>query len=226
MRPPTNKRGGCRCVTDTSIEGPSSLTKGQVEGTYEPDKAGIETGAAINAGMIFRKPIKECRKLASAAFLGYLAMDVLNPPTGSVWGEFNDRTVSGESIKKLKNKFLTDLANCDEETAMFVGVKKAWVSNLEDAKREIDGMYIEELPLLQLTAAGENSILLEKLWFFSGNHRRTALQEIVDDLKKGLGEDGTGLMLKEKERDELKAKIEKSSRWAVKLYDRGVWSSL
>jgi hypothetical protein len=194
--------------------------------TQEANKTGVETGAAINAGMIFRKPIKECRMLAANAFLGYLAMDVLNPPTGSMWGRFNDRQVDEGSIRKLKKMFHTDLANCDEETAMFIGVKKAWISNIEDVKKEIDKIYIDQLPLLVLTPAGEAAILTEKLWFFSGNHRRTALREYVDELQNKLGEDGQGLLLEEKERNAVKAKIEKSTRWAVKLYDRGLCSLL
>jgi hypothetical protein len=174
--------------------------------------------------LIFRKSIKDCRVLAANAFLGYLAMDVLNPPKGSMWGRFNDRKVDEGSIRKLKKMFYTDLANCDEETAMLVGVKKGWVENLNDTKREIDKIYINELPLLVLTAAGEAAIVTEKLWFFSGNHRRTALQQYVDELQKRLGEDGKGLLLEKKEREEVFEKLGKSTRWAVKLYDRGLCS--
>jgi hypothetical protein len=191
-------------------------------GTFEPEKAGINTGAGVNAGLIFRKPIKECKKLAGRAFLGYLAMDVLNPPTGSVWGEFNDRIVDEESIKKLKIKFLEDLANCDEDTTMSVAVKKAWVSNLEKSTRDVDSIYIHELPLLELTPEGETAIPQEKLWFFSGNHRRTALQRYVDELKKGLGEEDGVMLGSEEDRKALREKIRMSSRWAVKMYDRGL----
>jgi hypothetical protein len=116
----------------------------------------VNTGEGINAGIIFRMPIKECKKKAAAASLGYLAMDVLNPPKGTIWGQFNDRKVDEESLKTLVEKYKQDFLNCDEDTAMWVGIKKSWVKNVGEAKKteELVGMDIDELPMLELTLEG------------------------------------------------------------------------
>ena len=174
-------------------------------------------------------PLRDCKKKAAEAFLGFFAMDVLNPPKGSVWGRFNDRTMDPPSIKTLTDKYKNRLDNCDLDTAMSAAVKASWVKNLGAVKtsEEVMALSIEELPMLELTPEGEKAILKEKLWFFSGNHRRTALKIHVDTLTKALEEEGVGAAASQQERNALidaaKMKIEMSSRWAVRIYDRGEW---
>jgi hypothetical protein len=207
-----------------SVHGEESLMEGQKDDGYDPEAGEVVTGEGINAGIIFRMPVKDCEKKAAGALLGYLAMNVLDPPKGTTWGNFNDRPVDEPTVRKLVTKYKTDLVNCDEKTAMWAGVKKSWVKNLGEAKKteELAGMYIHELPLLVLTPEAEKAILKEKLWFFSGNHRRTALEKYVDGLKKEAERTTVGTVPAEVDASHpMKEKIDMSSRWAVKLYDRG-----
>jgi hypothetical protein len=177
--------------------------------------------------------------------LGYLSIDVMNPPKGTVWGHFNDRQVDGGQVEKLLVKYKTNVDNCTSSTAMRVAVKSAWVTNLSAAMANVMGKTIDEVPMLEFTpealAEFADDDVNHGLWMLSGNHRRIALRkhlEVVETDLATLQENHAAVEERirvegfKKEVEDERIKLEEdilqreqtiamSSRWAVEVYNRG-----
>ena len=159
--------------------------------------------------------------MAKKALLGYMAMEVVNPPRGVKWGAVNNRPLDAASVEKLVKRYESNLSNCHETTAMWGAVKKRWVKNIDKLKDDLTGLDIDKLPLLELTTEGEKEIRPDNLWMFSGNHRRAALVKFVDNRRKKLEERMEQTPMDTAFEKKETQDIDMNSRWAVKLYDRG-----
>ena len=75
--------------------------------------------------------VTELRGKIQDALLGYLAMDLIDPPEGACWGQFNDRPIELKWIKDLTRSFQEDgVDNCIDKTAIEVAVRPdAWLKN-------------------------------------------------------------------------------------------------
>lgn len=230
----------------------------------------MDTGDIVDAKIFFGEEKDTLKKIKESSFIGYLKMNIVNPPEGTTWGYFNDRPVNQAWVSGLAEMFVNDkLHNCEERYAMDIAVNRSWVNNLVDAEsiRELSGKDLQHMPQLQLTTEGQRAILEDGLWVMGGNHRRLALISYVDWLKyelnilegKILAED---VLMGRSTRDaahtsatdpaigsstggvpnvahtastsaiapmtqlqirarHLKAQMEDSPMWVVRLYDRG-----
>ena len=180
--------------------------------------------------------------MKTASCLGCLTMDILDPPIGTKWGQFNDRRVDHEWVQKLANRFDNHkLDNCTDGTVMEIAIRPHWVASVGKAIPKVDGKYIHQVNELELTPIGKREILQDKLWVLGGNHRRLALEVYIGRLKTQLDQlKGKDLKLKAKLAKsrrvvgstraetlstkavaDMEEKIRNSSKWAVRLYDRG-----
>ena len=108
----------------------------------------------------------------------------------------------------------------------------------------IKGRRIEELPCMELSLEGVVAVKTKELWMLGGHHWRIALMKHIDKMKETvkakkkvikemsqgkmddeiarMGEDAAMKLRGVKENVKaLMEKIERSSVWAIKVYDRG-----
>lgn len=182
-----------------------------------------------------------------AAEIGYFKINVIDPPIGAVWGTFNDRPPNANAVDKMVSAFEIHVDNCTDSCAMDVAVDPAWLVDPGSALKKVDGLTIFQVPELRFTQEGEKAVRSNNnLWMLSGNHRRLALKRHIDTLKQELTdakaameekgdddessdgiqivEDGVAIPYKEAEEKVkyLEERIERSSFWAVRAYDRGL----
>jgi hypothetical protein len=176
------------------------------------------------------------------AFMGYMKINLIHPPKGSHWGQFNDRPIELPWIAGLVNDFKEEFVdNCSTLRAIEVGVKPAWLTiKVGDIPNTSEGLTMDKIPMLELSAVGKTEVLPENLWFFGGNHRREALKQYLEELGKdvkALEEDVTKVLKEQSEEFQndkeitgnkteriakvLKEKIAREEMWVVRLYDRG-----
>lgn len=183
------------------------------------------------------------REQKKAAELGYVSMNLLEPPEGAHWGEFNDRKVDPDWVSTLLKSFENNLDNCTDQTAVEAAVKKSWLKNPDQIIPSVEGKLIQSIPKLEFTDEGKTAILPKNLWMLGGNHRREALIQLVTKWKaqlkekrkqigkmeaeeqSGIGgtiDDEEELESLQKSTKKLEELIRSSSVWVVRLYDRGV----
>jgi hypothetical protein len=146
----------------------------------------LDTGDILNAKIFFGEQKDTFKLIKESSFLGYLKMNIIDPPEGTTWGYFNDWAINQAWVTRLAEMFVNGkLHNCEEKYSMDIAVKRSWVNNLVDAEntQELSGKDIRYLPRLQLTTEGQQAILEEELWVMGGNHRRLALISYIDWLK-------------------------------------------
>jgi len=222
---------------------------GKAKREDEEDGPAIDTGEGRDALVCFGESRKHLEGWSRDAKTGYLAIDVMNPPTGTMWGNFNDRNVYQEQVDKLIEKYKFNVDNCTVTTAMRVAVKSAWVTNLDDALGTVLGKTIDEVPMLEFTPEGlaemADDDMNNNLWMLSGNHRRLALEKHLSVVEKQLlssrnalssvvqriKDEGLKMELEEtktrlvEEIEQREQTIAMTSRWAVEVYNRGAWSN-
>lgn len=176
------------------------------------------------------------------AEIGYMSIGIYPPPEGAFWGEFNNRMIQEEWIEGMTVGFEKHIDNCADGCAMDMAVRREWIDNIEVVRRTVEGSRIHLVPEVSFTEEGKKAIIPENLWMLSGNHRRETLTRYLDKLtddiekiemkiKKIKGSKDVVDLDKEKKRDVDGAKaaiakkqeiISKSTKWVVRLYDRGV----
>jgi predicted ribosome quality control (RQC) complex YloA/Tae2 family protein len=187
-------------------------------------------------------PLEQIRGKKLEAFIGYLSFNLYDPPKEATWGRYNDRAVNEDWVANLVIEFTKHLDNCTDEDALEVAVKRPWIENTEDILDTVNDKTIKEVPVLKFTREGMNAIHPDNLVMLGGNHRRLALKQYVDELKKQLEKaqqklkgkdtqaqkhaDITGPIADEVKRlqetvDWYDRKVKKSQHWVVALYDIG-----
>lgn len=197
----------------------------------------------IDGHLFFGLDITGLRQKKLDALIGYMSMDIFKPPEGAEWGTFNDRAIDESWVADLLSSFRgNNLDNSTDETAIDITVKTHWIKNLDEKLPTVEGKTIDQIPEIIFTEEGVREIKNKELWMMGGNHRRLALQRYVDELTKDQKEktarveklkrrwlDG-GIQDTDKENayldenasvQELEKKIKSSSKWSVRLYDRG-----
>jgi hypothetical protein len=213
----------------------------------EAGESGVNSGALIDADLYFGIQIDIVRRKKELASLGKYNLDIVTPPNGARWGQFNDRRVDTAWVLKLFHEFQGVLDNCIDATTIDVVVKRRWVGNLpktfDERLQRVESVAKEKVPLVEFTPEGIVEMPVEGLWMMGGNHRREALKLYVEDLEKKLddakdqasrfrkeGNDEGGDIIAlsaEAERAQLIAqeyekKIARSRLWVVNLYDKGM----
>jgi hypothetical protein len=177
-------------------------------------------------------PLISLEKMKIAARIGYMSMNLYEPPAAAEWGRFNDRKISRQHVNALYNDFDRAVENCNESDCIDVALRPEWLENLGEVKKGIEGLTIDEVPLMDFTVKGESDMRKEKLIMLGGNHRREALKKHIDLLngwiqnlekkfKAMSGEDYERTRPLKVEIDEKKKEVDRKSRWAVRLYDIG-----
>lgn len=207
---------------------------------------GVDSGELIDADKFFGIKIDNVRRKKEQASLGKFRLDIVTPPDGARWGQFNDRRVDTSWVLHLFNEFKGVLDNCIDATTIDVVVRRRWVGNLPKTFAErlqrVDNLESDdEVPVVEFTPEGVGEMPAEGLWIMGGNHRREALRMYVDDLeskledakerasrlRKSANEGGNILATSAAaERaqliaQELEKKIARSRLWVVNLYDKG-----
>lgn len=162
-------------------------------------------------------------------------MNLLEPPQGAHWGEFNDRKVDNKWVARLAAGFLSHLDNCTDETAIELAVKKEWLKDASKALKTVEGREMKDICAMEFTAEGLQAISNNNLWILGGNHRRAALRVYMNEKVKALQQARAESEALEAEGDAKKGEqeeakkrigrvaeeIDAASQWVVKLYDRG-----
>lgn len=139
------------------------------------------------------------------AFMGYLCVDIIDPPSGATWGYFNDRWVDKKWLKDLLGAYEEQgVDNCADKTAIEVAIRESWIKNPrisakdkdtakgKDADKDkdaeakarkktsimgsVEGHTIHQIPMMELTDKGKAEVKPDQLWMLGGNHRREALK--------------------------------------------------
>jgi hypothetical protein len=213
------------------------------KGAKKETDDGVNTGDAVDANVCFGYERKTVEGWAEEANMGYLTLDILNPPEGTVWGHFNDRIINHSQVEALVESFKLSFDNCTNSTAMYIAVKPEWVSNIDQKVQTVRGKTIDMVPLMAFTPEGAKAIEDDNLWVLSGNHRRQALQihvqrmqDKLDEVKEqrasmhskqaegGFQSDANAKeMQADMEVRQMEQAIAMTSRWAMQVYNRGAW---
>jgi hypothetical protein len=118
--------------------------------------------------------------------MGYLSMDVVDPPQGAMWGKWNNRSVGQNFVDSMAAGFVNQLENCVERYAIPVAVRKAWLRPTVKPMERINGKRIDQVPTISFTVEGARAIANNELWVLGGNHRRLALAKCMEDLRTEL----------------------------------------
>jgi hypothetical protein len=189
--------------------------------------------------------MKELRGIQEEAFLGFVSMNVVDPPVGTYWGKFNNRVLNNSWVQKMLEKFIVNLDNTSNENSMDVALDPEWLENPKDQfVNSVTKLDIDAVPKLKFNQKGLQAIKKNNLWMLSGNHRRMALtayvaqidediattKEAIKELTAGkttediknLDEESIAMLRDSTKRVELlEQKRSKSRFWTVKVYDRG-----
>ena len=208
------------------------------------DEEADEIGAGAEEQVFFGVDLTTLKNYKREAKLGYMKMNLVNPPSGAFWGKFNNRAVSEEWVQSLHNSFVKEMDNCADDHSIDVVLDPAWLANPDALLQSIDGMKIEDVPEISFTGTGAAMIKKNNLWMLSGNHRRFALARYIKTLKDNLdvanetiaeiignkspdqvANLGEGPMVRlkgaQKNRKRFEARLKTCSFWTIRVYDRG-----
>lgn len=181
------------------------------------------------------------REKKREAMIGLMSMNIIGPPDGAYWGQFNNRPIDEKAVSNLAKAFSSNMDHCTDGNAIDVAVKRHWIQNVDQSHRSVEGMSIEKVAEVEFTQEGLTEIKGNNLWMLGGNHRRQALTKYVGSLKADLKAkdkevttldmeirkgDSNGALAMELaahrvEASKLKKQVERSCKWVVRLYDRG-----
>jgi hypothetical protein len=189
--------------------------------------------------------ITQLKKQKGAALLGYMKMNIVDPPEGAFWGKFNNRLVDEAWVETLHKRFIRNMDNSTDEHAIDVVVDPEWLENPDGFIVSVDGDPSNDgVQEMKFNPAGALAIRNKNLWVLSGHHRRLALIRYVHTLKTELDEamkaieditkgksnkELSSMGEKAKERLEenerlvklIEPRIHQSKFWAVRAYNRG-----
>ena len=81
--------------------------------------------------------IKELDRRKAEARLGYLSINLYNPPAAATWGRYNDRKINDSWVRELVNDFKRQLGNCTENDSIDMVIKPEWLKNSDDVVKVI-----------------------------------------------------------------------------------------
>lgn len=187
-------------------------------------------------------PLEQLRGKKQDAFIGYLSMNLYDPHKQATWGRYNDRVVNDSWVAQLVNDFTKRLDNCTNEDSLEVAVRREWIKNIDSILPTVNDKTIRDVPVMEFTPEGRKAIEPDNLVMLGGNHRRLALKEFVDGIKRQLESWKVKHSEKEKQADKaseisgpimdevnnakmkidwLEKKLALSQHWVIALYDIG-----
>jgi len=125
------------------------------------------------------------RKKKQEAFIGFMCINILEPPEGAEWGVFNDKVIKSKWLETFRLKF-HNRAGPEiyiDKNVIDIRVKRHWIENIQESLQTIEGMT-DRVPKMKLTLEGFEETQPKNLWVFSGNHRRQALGLYIADKKQ------------------------------------------
>lgn len=175
------------------------------------------------------------QKRLDDAELGFLKMDIVNPPCGAqAWGKYNDRPLNMTKVEEMRGLYHTmGVLSCQLDKVIYLPLRKSWF--VDEVTPVIAGKYIHQVPALKFTPEGKQALADGEVHPLSGNHRRAALVLYVADLQAALKtlkaelEELEGNEEKTAKTEEIRImskRLEDAPYWAVKVYDIGAWSIL
>jgi hypothetical protein len=186
--------------------------------------------------------LEDLRSKKHAAFIGYLSINLYDPPKEATWGRYNDRAVNNNWVATLVRDFTRCLDNCTMEDALEVAVRRDWIQNIDQVLQMVNDKTICNVPVIEFTPKGKEAIKPDNLVMLGGNHRRLAIKDYIDELRqqlekartklKGKGvqahkqSDITGPIGEEVQKLEekvewLEKKLASSQHWVIAMYDMG-----
>lgn len=195
-------------------------------------------------GQFFEFPLQELRKQKKKACIGYLSMNVVNPPDGAIWGKFNNRALNHAWIQSMSETFVKHRDCCSDDYSMDVTLDPDWLVDRNMLLPTVEGLMIEDVPVMDFSAEGKLKIKDDNLWMLGGNHRRLALKKYIDTMKaeviqtngaiervtrgkndaeiQGMNPERLSMVRDGQEAvKRLEEKIASSCMWVVRVYDRG-----
>lgn len=171
----------------------------------------------------------EMQKRLEEADLGHLRMDIVNPCCGKqAWGGFNDRPLNEAKVEDLRAKYhSTGPLCCQADKVIYLPMRPTWFEG--PTLPVIAGKYVNQVPILKLTAEGKKALASNRIRPLSGNHRREALCRYHEDLVEALkllndelgGLEGEEKAAKEAEIEKMSKRVEDAPFWTIKIYDLG-----
>ena len=90
-----------------------------------------ETGESIDANKFMGVSTGWLDEKEKQARIGFMRMNVISPPAGTKWGQFNNRIYRPDWIKNLVQQYPYKLLNCKRGNLMgFRVIGGLWVRNL------------------------------------------------------------------------------------------------
>lgn len=129
---------------------------------------GIDSGELINTDKFFGIKIDNVRRKKEQASLGKFRLDIVTPPNGTQWGQFNDQQVDTLWVLHLFNEFKGVLDNCIDATTIDIVMRHRWVRNLpkmftERLQRVNNLESDDEVPVVEFTPKGIRKMPMEGL---------------------------------------------------------------
>ena len=85
--------------------------------------------------------IDDLERLKAETRVGYLSMNLYEPPPEASWGVYNDRKIQEEWVEELFTDFQRRYDNCTEEDCLEIVIKPEWLKNRDRVRdNEIYGM--------------------------------------------------------------------------------------
>jgi hypothetical protein len=184
--------------------------------------------------------LQELNKRMSESVVGYLSMNLYDPPAGATWGLYNDRKISHVWVRRLAEDFRRKMENCSEKEGIDIAIQPEWLKNRADILTKIDGKEIKDVPVMEFTEEGQKAISKSNLILLGGNHRREAVlmhvkwlekeaekkEAVLSKKEEDLGVDLVGPAVQEVKKlresvEELKRRMDDAKYWAVRIYDKG-----
>jgi hypothetical protein len=90
----------------------------------EVELAGVEKDADFMS-----IPYHELEYRKGIARVGFLSMNLYDPPPEATWGLYNDRKINDGWVNDLVEAFKVRCDNCSEEDAIEIAIKPEWLKN-------------------------------------------------------------------------------------------------
>lgn len=163
------------------------------------------------------------------ADLGFCCMNIVDSPCGvGSWARVNTRPLGRNGVQDLFHKFNSvGPLKCQADKVIFVPMRPTWFKN--KTVKVINGQYISDIPVLELTLEGTQAIADDKFHPLNGNHRRAALGMYCKKLEAELAalllevEDlkGEDEVAKLKEITVMEHRVKWAPYWTIQVYDIG-----
>jgi hypothetical protein len=112
----------------------------------DSDKVDVEGDVVETRGVMWETHyltflIDDLERLKAETRVGYLSMNLYEPPAEASWGVYNDRKIQEEWVEELFNDFQRRYDNCTEEDCLEIAIKLEWLRNRDRVSdNEIYGM--------------------------------------------------------------------------------------